>query len=247
VTSEEAKQILLLYRAHSADAQDAEMADALEQVRKDPALQQWFDHHRKTEEKLRQKFAELSIPADLKEAILAGRKIVRPAFWRPRPAWLAAAAALVFILGLTALWLRPGPLERFAVFRARMVRTALHDYRMEIVTNDLRQVQTYLEKKGGPVDYAIPKPLRGMRIIGGGHIPWGNEAASMLCFDRGDKQMLFLFVVHRSAIKGEPGKTPELAKISRLQTASWSDAANTYVLAGPDDPDFIRKYGPAPP
>jgi len=172
VTSEEAKQILLLYRAHGADARDPEMAMALEQVRKDPALQQWFDQHCKAQQKLHQTFAQLSVPEDLKEAILAGRKMVRPAFSWPRPAWLAAAAALVFILGLAVLWLRPGPLERFAVFRARMVRTTLHDYRMEIVTNDLRQVQTYLEKKGGPVDYTIPKPLQGMRITGGGHIPW---------------------------------------------------------------------------
>jgi hypothetical protein len=245
VNSEEAKQILLLYRTQ-ADAQDPEMAEALQQVERDPSLEQWFRQHCKAQEKLRQVFADLSVPADLKEAILAGRKIVRPVFSGPRLAWLAAAAVLVAMLGLAALWLRPGPLERFAVFRARMVRTAMHDYRMEIRTNDLGQVQSFLVKKGGPRDYTIPKALRGMRVTGGGHIPWGNESASMLCFDRGDKQMLFLFVIDRSAIKGEPGKTPKLAKISQFQTASWSDGINTYVLAGPDDPDFIRKYGPAP-
>jgi hypothetical protein len=245
VSSEEAKQILLLYRAQT-DAQDPEMAEALQQVERDTSLKQWFSQHCKAQEKLRQSFAELAVPADLKEAILAGRKIVRPVFAGPRPAWLAAAAVLVALLGLTVLWFRPGPLERFGIFRARMVRTAMHDYRMEVRTNDLDQLRAILVKKGGPRDYTIPKPLQGMRVTGGGHIPWGNESASMLCFDRGDKQMLFLFVIDRSAIKGEPGKTPKLAKISRFQTASWSDATNAYVLAGPDDPDFVRKYGPAP-
>lgn len=245
MSSEEAKQILLLYRTHT-DAQDPEMAGALQQVQRDASLEQWFSQHCRVQEKLRLAFAELPVPADLKEAILSGRKIVRPVFSWPRPAWLAAAAAVVVLLGLAALWLRPGPLERFALFRARMVRTAMHDYRMETRTNDLARLQAILLKKGGPRNYTIPKPLQGMRVIGGGHIPWGNESASMLCFDPGDKQMLFLFVINRSAIKGEPGKTPKLAKISQFQTASWSDAINTYVLVGPDDPDFIRKYGPTP-
>jgi hypothetical protein len=66
----------------------------------------------------------------------------------------------------------------------------------------------------------------------------------MLCFDRGDQQMLFLFIVNRNAIKGEPGATPETHALNRLQTASWSDDVNVYVLAGPPDPDFVAKYGP---
>jgi len=241
MTSEEAKQILLLYRPNSAP--DPEFAAALEQMRQDPALQQWFDGHCEAQAKLREKFAALPVPGNLKDAILAGRKIVRPGFWWQKPAWLAAAAMIAFLLAAGALWLRPGALERFNIYRARMVRAALHQYAMEIVTNDLRQVRQFVAKKGGPADYVIPQSLESMRVTGGGHIPWGNTAASMLCFDRGDKQMLFLFVIDRSAIKGEPGRHPKLTKISSLQTASWTEGSNTYILAGPDEPDFLRKYG----
>jgi hypothetical protein len=66
----------------------------------------------------------------------------------------------------------------------------------------------------------------------------------MVCFDRGDQQMLFLFVVSRDAIKGEPGATPQVHVTNGLQTASWSDRTNVYVLAGPPDADFVAKYGP---
>jgi len=243
VTSEEAKQILLLYRPDGADANDPEFAAALEQMRQDAALQQWFDLHCEAQAKLREKFAALPVPENLKDAILAGRKIVRPAFWWQKPAWLAAAAMIAFLIAVGALWLRPGPLERFSIYRVRMAKTALHGYGMEIVTNDLVQLQQVLKKKGGPADYVIPQPLTNMRVTGGNHIPWGNTAASMLCFDRGDKRMVFLFVIDRSAIKGEPGAHPQLTKISSLQTASWTEGSNTYILAGPDDPDFLRKYG----
>jgi hypothetical protein len=219
------------------------MHAALEQARRDPALQEWFDRHCEAQANLRQKFAELPVPEDLKDAILAGRKIVRPAFWWQKPAWLAAAAVLAILLGVSALWLRPDPTDRFSLYRARMVRMALHEYRMDIVTNDLRQVRRYLDEKGGPADFAIPNRMEQLNVTGGGHIRWGKAPASMVCFDRGGGQMLFLFVIHSTAVKGEPDR-PAPLKIGALQTVSWSQGTNTYVLAGPGDPDFVRKYGP---
>ena len=243
MTSEEAKRILLLYRPQTSDAADAEMHAALEQARRDPALQEWFERYCEGQASLRQKFAELPVPEDLKDAILAGRKIVRPAFWWQKPAWLAAAAAVAILFGVSALWPRSNSTDRFNLYRARMVRMALHEYRMDIVTNDLRQVQRYLDAKGGPADFAIPNRLEHLNVTGGGHIRWGKTPASMVCFDRGGGQMLFLFVINSAAVKGEPQR-PTPLKIGALQTLSWTQGRNTYVLAGPDDPDFMQKYGP---
>jgi hypothetical protein len=86
VTSEEAKQILLLFRPHAADAQDAEVAAALEQTRRDPDLQRWFEAHCEAQKNLHEGFTALPVPGDLKDAILAGRKIVRPVLWWQQPA-----------------------------------------------------------------------------------------------------------------------------------------------------------------
>jgi hypothetical protein len=243
VTSEEAKRILLLYRPRTTDAADAEMNAALEQARRDPVLQEWFDRHCEGQASLQRKFGELPVPEDLKDAILAGRKIVRPAFWWQKPAWLAAAAVVAILLGAGALWLRSSSTDGFNLYRARMVRVALHEYRMDIVTNDLRQVRRYLGTKGGPSDFPIPNRLEQLGVIGGGHIRWGKEPASMVCFDRGGGQMLFLFVINSAAIKGEPER-PTPLKIGALQTLSWTQGAHTCILAGPDDPDFLQKYGP---
>jgi len=114
---------------------------------------------------------------------------------------------------------------------------------MDIVTNDLRRVRRYLEEKGGPADFGIPNGLEQFNVTGGGHIRWGKAPASMVCFDRGGGQMFFLFVINSAAVKGEPQR-PTPLKIGALQTLSWSQGTNTYVLAGPDDPDFEQKYGP---
>jgi hypothetical protein len=64
----------------------------------------------------------------------------------------------------------------------------------------------------------------------------------MVCFDRGDQQMLYLFVLDRAVLPDSPPATPELAPVNRLVTASWTHGNRTYLLAGPQDPDFARKY-----
>jgi hypothetical protein len=242
VTSEEAKSVLLLYRG-SAGNRDPEMAAALELARHDPELQRWFDEHRAVQERLRQKFAELPVPAQLKEAILAGRKIVRPALWWQQPAWLAAAALIAILIGIGSFWLRPAQTERFSLYRARMVRTILHEYHMDVRTNDLRSLRQYLALKGAPADFDVPKALEPLKLTGGGQVAWGKQPASMVCFDRGDKQLLVLFVINSGALKGEP-RQPIMARIDTVQTVSWTRGAHTYVLGGPDDPEFAQKYGP---
>jgi hypothetical protein len=66
----------------------------------------------------------------------------------------------------------------------------------------------------------------------------------MVCFDKGLKQMLFLFVLDRSAVKDPPPPTPQLAQVNQLAAASWTDGDKAYLLAGSPEPDFLRKYAP---
>jgi hypothetical protein len=115
---------------------------------------------------------------------------------------------------------------------------------MDVHTNDLQRLRQYLAIKGAPADFEVPKGLEQLKLTGGGHIPWGKQPASMVCFDRGDKQMLVLFVIDSRVLKGEPHQ-PKTAKIDTVQTVSWTHGPHTYVLGGPDDPDFAQKYGPA--
>ncbi len=248
MTPEQAKQTLLLYRPGTTDAEDPQIAEALELARHDPELGVWLDGHRAFQQAMRRKFRQIEPPAHLKASLLI-RAAVRPEVVTPRPWWraplpLAMAAALVLLLGGAVLWLQPPRGDRFANYQARMVSTALREYRMDLVTNDMRQVRQFLANRGAPANYELTAGLEKLQLTGAGFLHWRNEPVSMVCFNRGDNQMLFLFVMNRSALKDPPAETPALARIATLTTASWSRGDKTYFLAGPEDPDFKTKYLP---
>jgi hypothetical protein len=64
----------------------------------------------------------------------------------------------------------------------------------------------------------------------------------MVCFDRGDGRMLYLFVMDRSAVKDAPPVTPGVVTANKLVTASWTRGDRTYLLAGPEEAGFASKY-----
>ena len=243
MNSEQAKQILELHRPGLDAGDDPEVAAALELARRDPILREWYEQSRAVHAALRDKFMQIPVPAELRAAILAQRKIVEPAWWHPS-AWLAAAALFALLLGVALVWVKPAQSERFAGFRSRMVRTALRQYRMDIMTNDLSQVRQFLARRGAPSDYVLPNELQKLSLTGGGCLHWRDNPVSMVCFDRGDKQMLFLFVINRAALHDAPSASPQVIKVSKLQTESWSEGDKTYVLARPEDSAVLRKPQP---
>ena len=242
MNSPQAKQVLLLYRPGSEDARDPEVAAALERAEHDPELKRWFQAHCAFQVAMRRKFRQVQAPEELRSRLLARSQVVRPRVWWRQPAWMAAAAALVLLAALAALWVRPETPDQFANFRWRMVRTALRQYRMDIVTNDMQQVRQFMASRGAPADYVLPPGLTGLSLTGGGFLRWRNHPVAMVCFDRGDREMLFLFVMERSAVKDTPPGAPEVSKVNRLVTASWTLGNRTYLLAGPEEADFARKY-----
>jgi hypothetical protein len=240
MTPEQAKQLLLLYRP-SLDASNAEFEEAIALVQGEGELRSWFEQHCATQAILRDRLRDLPVPPDLAADILARQRIVVPVSWR-QPAWLAAAAALILALGLVwYAWQRPRVPDRFADFRARMVRTAMLPYRMDVVTHELPVLQQFLGSNGAPIGFVVPDELRGLSLTGGGLQRWRGNKVSMACFDRGDKQMLFLFVVNRGAVKEPPPPTPHLEKVNKLQTASWTQGEWAYLLAGPETNGPLRK------
>ncbi len=242
---EKAKEVLLLYRPATADMAEPEIAEAIELARRDPELGQWFEQHRAFQKAMRAKFRQIEVPAHLRTSLLiqgaAQPKALAPRAWWRSPVWLAAAAVLL-MLGLVSVWRRPQPPNRFANYESRVVGEALREYRMDVVTNDMQQVRQVLAQRGAPADYQVPQGLERLQLTGGGRLTWRSHPVAMVCFDRGDKQMLFLFVMKRSAVKDPPPEAPQLTRVHQMLTASWSRGENTYVLAGPEEPDFVKKY-----
>lgn len=241
---EQAKENLLLYRPGAADADDPQLREAMELANREPELKRWFENHCRFQEAMRVKFREIEVPETLKAALLAQHKIVPLQPWWRQPVWLTAAAAMVLFL----LWLSfgsgPSVPDHFANYREMMVSFALKNYGMDWVTNDQTSLRQLLAAKGAPANYNVPGGLEKLKLTGGAALTWRNHPVSMVCFDKGNNQMVFLFVMPRAGLKDPPASPePKLTKISSFMTASWTQGENTYVLAGTQEEGFPKKYG----
>jgi uncharacterized membrane protein YbaN (DUF454 family) len=246
VNTSEAREILLLYRPGTAELADPQMTEALALARQDPELGRWFEQHRAFQKAMRAGFQKIEVPAHLRTSLLARMSaqptvITPPAWWR-NPVWLTAAGAVVLLLALAGIWSKPRPADRFANYESRMVSEAQREYRMDVVTNDMRPIRQFMATRGAPADYDVTPGLKRLQLTGGGQLTWRSNPVAMVCFDRGDKQMLFLFVMKRSAVKDPPPETPQLARVNQMLTARWTRGDNIYVLAGPEEANFLKKY-----
>lgn len=243
MTTQEAQRILIAYRPDSTDAGDPEVAQALALAGRDPALAKWLENQCAVQAALREKFRQISLPAGIKEQILERRTTVpAPIVWWRARAVLAAAAGITLLLGLAVFWLS-GPAEKpFADFRERMVRTALREYRMDVATNSVAEIRRFLASRNGHADYRVTPALEQLPVMGAGLLSWQGQPVSMVCFDAGNKETLFLFVIHRAATDETPEGGPEFLQVSKLTTASWSAGDKAYVLAGAGSQAALRKY-----
>ena len=240
-----AKEILLRYRPGTTDASDPEFAEALKQAKRDFELGRWFAQHQAFHDTIRDRFKQLPVPAGLKEDILAAyQPAVIPVWWQ-QPAFqaLAAAAAIVLLIGAAFFWSQPREDRSFAAFQSRVVRTAQRGYAMEITTTNLGEIRRYLAAQGAYADYVLSASLEKLPGDGGAVLRWHNKPVSMVCFDLGNHNDLFLFVASRADLPDAPSASePQFAQIGKLTAASWSTGDRTYVLAGQGDEQFVRRY-----
>jgi hypothetical protein len=156
---------------------------------------------------------------------------------------LALAAAILLLATLSFLVFGPARAEdSFATFRARMVRSALREYRMDIVTNDMTQIRQFLAAHQAPADYEITGGLARLAPVGAGLLSWQGQRVAMVCLDSGQNDIFFLFIVDPRAVRRPPPPQPEFARVNKLATASWTQGGRCYVLAAARDLDTLRRY-----
>ncbi len=240
---EHAKAVLALYRPGLRAEADPEMAEALAVVERDPELARWLEERCTLYNVIKAKFKSIEVPDGLKEQILAERATRMKTPWARSPTFLAAAVVLIVSLGLAGFWLRPRPENKFAVYRNRMARTALRDYRMDLVTNDLNVIRQFLQKHKGYGDYVLTQPLAALPGVGCALLSWHAHPVSVVCLEADKQNPLYLFVIDRSALADPPpASAPQFARVGKLVTASWSQGDKAYLLAALGDEAFLRKF-----
>jgi hypothetical protein len=248
----QAKETLLLYRPGSAHNQAEEFAEALELLKTDPDLARWFKEHCELQEAIGAKFNQILVPDGLKEQIISERS--KPPVSERIPnrhaVLVMMAAGIVLVLGLVAFFQRP-PHEdySFSNFRYRMAGAMLRQYpKMDLATNDMRQIRQYLDEKQAHGDYVLPKGLTRVTSTGCAVLSWKGKTVSMICFNSGKNGKptepdLFFFIVDRSAVENAPASAvPTLSPFSEMTTASWSVGDKTYLLTGSGDETFLKPF-----
>ena len=190
--------------------------------------------------RVREAFASIPVPPNLREQILAQNKIVSLPFWRRSNSTKAvsglALAAAIALLATGLLFWNNAPREdkTFAGFRSRMVSFALRNYDMDLHTNQLAAVQTYLATKGAPADFPLPPTLAATPVKGGKSLLWQGKPVGMVCFGLGN-DTLYMFVID-SPLPGTPtnaASPPAITTYKNLATATWTAGDKTFLLAAP--------------
>jgi hypothetical protein len=123
-----------------------------------------------------------------------------------------------------------------------MVSGVLRSYHMELETNDTAEVRDFMARSGNPADFEIPRGLAILELAGGGRLQWRGNPVSMICFSRGEDDMVYLFVIRGSALSDAPADVPTLTQVNKLATLSWSRGENVYLLAGLPEPGFAERF-----
>ena len=258
---EEAKQILLIYRPGTADADDPEIAVALALAQSDPELARWFEEHCARQNALREKFRQIPVLAGLKEQIISEEAAkARANSRRDKIIGVAAVAVILLALGMvgafflhghqqTATTMPPKPDNSLANYRNVMVYYAAAGYTMNLLTNDTAQIQAYLGTNQAPADYVFPAGLQKTAVAGCAVESWQNHKVSMICFltgkplPQGRQSDLWLFVIDASAMKDAPtSAAPQFNTVDGLMTATWAEDGKVYVLGTAGDEGAIKKY-----
>lgn len=245
MNSQEAKRILAAYRPGSSDTDDPQVAAALEQVARDPALKDWFERQVAFHNAMRESFNQIPVPADLPTRLCKPSKITILETWAQRPIVWAAAAGIILLITFSALWWPRSSADSFAIFETRMVQAALRQYRMDLVTNDMAQIRQFLGRSRAPADYELRGTLAELNPVGAGLLTWKDQRVSMVCLDSGERDrtnVLYLFIVDHSAVTRPPPAIPVFRKVNKLMTACWTQGQKAYLLAAPLGIEELRRY-----
>jgi uncharacterized membrane protein YbaN (DUF454 family) len=246
VTRDQAKEILLRFRPGSGDAEESDVAAALEFARQDLELSAWLKDHSAFQKSVQIKLRGVRPPADLKASSLAAREGRNRIIWLRSPALWAAAAAIALLLSLGVWWVQPREDRTFSGFRERMVRTVLRDYRMDLLTSDLGQIRRYLTANQAHGDYVLTKALQQVPGYGCAVLSWQNHRIAMVCFEPNQGQEVYLFVADRADVPDAPASgSPRFQRVNRLNTAVWTNGSKVYLLAAEGNESLLVKYAPA--
>jgi len=248
---EEAKQILLPYRHGDSDANDPQIAEALQLAKSDDELRRWLEEHSSRQEILRAKFRQIPVPEGLVQQIVSEHAAIKRSSFLQRHRLVAAVFAVtaVVLIGLYSWQQMPKTDYSLGTYQSQMASVAISGYALGLATNDPAQIRDFLKQKDAPSDFVLTEPLKQVVLTGCAVENWQGRNVAMICFHTGSSSSdshvsnLWLFVADRKLVTGAPeGTTPQMAKVGPLMTATWTQNGKVYLLGQQGDEQALKSY-----
>jgi hypothetical protein len=244
----EAKFVLNAYRPGGQDANDPRFAEALEQVRRDPILQRWFEGAVAFDAAITEKLCATPVPSDLRESILAGVKVTRAPHWKNRWRKWAIAAAVVLSATLGVLvWhnTRPAPVAgwQLQALDAILSSIARNESHFDLISRNPADLVKWLRASYAPAGKKLPHDLDKLPSIGCKTFLWRGRPVSLICFTLPDGRAIHL--VMTNALAGSDLAIKHVAKViqqGQWATATWREGDMVYMLALQGSRDELRRY-----
>jgi len=243
----EARFILSAYRPGGQDASDPRFAEALDQVRRDPILEQWFRDSLTFDTAMTDKLRAMTTPTDLRENILAGLKISRVSDWKSRLAKWAIAAALILSAALGSLiWhnTRPTRLADWQTQALDVISSLVrNESSFDSQSNQPAELIAWLRVNHAPAAQKLPDNLNKLASLGCKTFSSNGISVSVICFMRPDGGLIHLITTNAPAPSARPLKTtPKSAQQGEWATATWREGDRIYMLALEGSRDQLQSY-----
>ena len=244
----EAKFILNAYRPGGQDANDPRFAEALEQVRRDPILQHWFDESVAFDAAMTEKLFATPVPNDLRESILTGAKVTQAPHLKDRWRKWAIAAAVVLSATLGALiWhnTRPAPVAgwQLQALDAILSSIARSESHFDVISSNPADLVKWLRANDAPLGEKLPDNLGNLPTIGCKTFFWHGKPVSLICFTLSDGRAIHLVMTNVSTESDRSMKhEAKVIQQGQWATATWREGDMIYMLALEGSRDELRSY-----
>ena len=247
----EAKFILNAYRPGGQDANDPRFAEALEQARRDPILQRWFDESVAFDAAMTAKLSATPVPSELRESILTGVRITRPETtpgWKTR--WRKWAIAAVVLLNATLgilIWhnTRPTPVAgwQLQALDAILSSIARNESHFDLISSNPTDLVRWLQANYAPAGKKLPNHLDKLPSIGCKTFFWGGKPVSLICFTLPGGRVIHLVMTTVSTESDRAIKhRAKVIQQGHWATATWREGDMIYMLALEGSRDELHSY-----